>query len=325
MTAARPDGWLVTGGAGFIGSHLAEALLRDGVRVTVLDDLSSGRTANLDRLHACGGELFRFMPGSILDAAALGQALDGVGVVANLAAQVSVARSVADPAETMRINDDGFRAVLAAATAAGVRRFVYASSAAVYGDNPALPLVETADLRPLSPYADSKIANEQAARETAAAVPGASLTGLRFFNVYGPHQSVSGGYAAVIPAWRAALRAGRPPVVFGDGGQTRDFCHISDVVAVIRAAAAQARPGAAVYNVGSGATVTLLELLAVMSDLLRAAGGNPLPPVHEAPRPGDIRHSACDIGRLCGDLGHRPAVSLADGLAPLMSEPETAS
>lgn len=322
MGTLAGQSWLITGGAGFIGSNLVESLLRDGAFVTVLDDLSSGTATNLDRLRTYPGGRLRFILGSILENGAVSDAMGEADIVVHLAAQVSVAKSVADPAGTWRINGDGFRGILDAALTAGVRRVVYASSAAVYGDNPDLPLAEMADLRPLSPYADSKVANERVAAEVAITADDLSITGLRFFNVYGSHQSVSNGYAAIIPAWRAALRDGRAPVIYGDGGQTRDFCHVSDAIAVIRAIGEASRPGAAVYNVGSGKSTRLLDLLEVMARLARCRGLPVQAPVFEATRPNDIRHSACDIGALGRVFGYRPVVNIQDGLARLMAETE---
>ncbi|EKV26058.1 UDP-glucose 4-epimerase [Caenispirillum salinarum AK4] len=319
MTDVPDRTWLITGGAGFIGSNLAERLLRDGRSVIVLDDLSTGTAANVDRLRAAGGERFRLVEADLLDEAALAEAMSGTDVIVNLAAQVSVPASVADPSTTHRINTEGFETILRVAGAGGARRIVYASSSAVFGDNPNLPLVEEAETRPMSPYAESKLANERAAAAHVKAHPGATVTGLRFFNVYGPHQSATGGYAAVIPAWRKALTEGRAPVIYGDGQQTRDFCHVSDVTAVIRAAAVAASEGAApLYNVGAGHAVTLLELLDVMSGLARRAGHSVRDAVFEAERPGDIRHSSCDIARVTSALGVVPSVTLAEGLAPMM-------
>lgn len=313
----RENRWLITGGAGFIGSNLAADLLRAGTPVTVLDDLSSGQMRNIDRLGEYG-DLFRFVRANVLDSGAAASALEGAGVLVNLAAQVSVARSIARPDETLLINDGGFRTVSALALDAGVRRIVFASSAAVYGENPIQPLTEQSRRQPQSPYAESKVANETAAAEMADRHPDISVTGLRFFNIYGPDQAATGGYAAVIPAWLAAAEAGMPPVIFGDGGQTRDLCHVSDVVAVIRAVVRAARPGASVYNVGSGTSVTLLELLETINKLARQVGCILPPPLFERARAGDIRYSSCDVEALMRDIGWRPQVNLEEGLRALV-------
>jgi nucleoside-diphosphate-sugar epimerase len=315
----RENRWLITGGAGFIGSNLAADLLRAGTPVTVLDDLSSGQVRNIDRLREYG-DLFRFVRASILDREGTASALEEVNVLVNLAAQVSVARSMARPDETLMINDRGFRTVSTLALEVGVRRIVFASSAAVYGDNPVLPLTEQSERRPQSPYAQSKVANETAAAELADRYPDLSVTGLRFFNVYGPNQTVSSGYAAVIPAWLAAQERSVPPVIFGDGRQTRDFCYVSDVVAIIRAIVRGARLGASVYNVGCGTSVTLLELLETINKLVRGVGSVLPPPVFEEQRPGDIRHSSCDIATPMRDIGWRPQVSLEEGLWTLITD-----
>jgi len=318
MTLAGP--WLVTGGAGFIGSNLVATLLANGEQVVVLDDLSTGTYANVERFVVLGGMRFRFIEGSILDRDALAAAVKDVSVVVNLAAQVSVLRSIENPTETLTVNAEGFRRVLQAAAESGVRRILYASSAAIYGDNPDQPLAEEAIPRPLSPYAESKVANEQDAGKFAHAHPGAVVAGFRFFNIYGPNQRLGGGYASVIPAWLHAMAENRPPVIYGNGLQTRDFCHVDDVITALRrvGGGGLAR-GAHVFNVGSGCSITLLELLEVMTGL-HATAGMPVPlPIFKPSRAHDIRHSACSIDRARSNFGFVSTVELRDGLRSLVS------
>lgn len=305
--------WLVTGGAGFIGSHLVEALLGLGQQVVVLDDGSTGRWANLDGL---GGDLRR-VEGDIRDPRACAEAMAGVRVVLHQAALGSVPRSMDDPKTSHSVNVDGFVTVLEAARAAGVERVVYASSSSVYGGLAALPATEGAALAPQSPYAATKVANEALAAGWWAAY-GLSTVGLRYFNVCGARQRADGAYTAVVPRWVRALADGERPVIFGDGLTSRDFCPVGNVVqANLRAAVGPAAVGGRVYNVALGQRTTLLELAGLLRELLveRGVPCEPLSPVHEPFRPGDVRHTHADLTRIQRDLGYRPEVSLREGLA----------
>ncbi|MCX7819950.1 MAG: NAD-dependent epimerase/dehydratase family protein [Kiritimatiellae bacterium] len=300
---------LVTGGAGFIGSHLVEALAADGVEVRAFDNLSSGRAENLAGVRG----RVDLIVGDVRSEAQLAAAMDGVGVVVHLAALVSVADSVERPAENYEINVMGTVRVLEAARAAGVRRVVCASSAAVYGNEPTLPKREDMPPVPASPYAAAKLAGEQIAR-VHAELYGLGTVSLRFFNVYGPRQDPSSPYSGVISRFVEALARGEPPRVFGDGRQTRDFVFVRDVVAAIRRAADSPAVGRGeVFNVGTGRASSLLEVLGVLGPL---AGHSPAPRF-EPPRPGDVRHSVADISRIREVLGFEPGVTLADGLAEL--------
>ena len=315
--------WLITGGAGFIGSNLAVRLLTAGASVRVLDDLSTGRREAIAQLTGLGGRRFRFIEGSLLDQPLLATACDGVDVAVNLAAQVSVPKSIEDPETTRRINVEGFRCLLAAVSQAKVGRVLFASSSAVYGDNPSIPLAETAQPRPLNPYAESKVCNERDAADFAARHPETPALGFRFFNVYGSGQSADGGYAAVIPAWMAALTTRRPPIVHGDGLQTRDFCHVDDVSDALHRAGHGTAAPSGLYNVASGRPLALLDLLALMSMLHEHASGRKAPqPQFQPPRAGDIRHSASDISKSRAMLGFTPTVSLKDGLSRLLAAVE---
>jgi UDP-glucose 4-epimerase len=295
---------LVTGGAGFIGSHLVDALVGGGAEVVVLDDLSTGFA---DRVNASA----TLVEGDIVDAATVGAAAAGCEVVFHLAAHRAVQRSVEQPLETDRANVGGTLTVLAAARDAGVRRVVSASSSSVYGGAEVLPTPEDAPLVPRSPYAVSKLAGEHYAR-VFWELYGLETVSLRYFNVYGPRQRPDSRYAAVIPLFVDALLHARSPEVHGDGLQSRDFTFVADAVAAsLRAAEAPAeRAAGRAYNVAGGAAYTLLDLLARLERII----GVQVAPAHVAPRPGDVRHTRADVRAAADDLGHRPAVSFDDGL-----------
>ncbi len=298
---------LVTGGAGFIGSHLVDALLARGYRVRVVDDFSTGHWENLADAEATGR--VEVWEGSVEDPALLRVAMKGVRWVFHLAARIFVAESVDDPVAYHRTNVLGTVQVLQAAREAGVERVVLASSAAVYGVPERLPLGEDAPLRPLSPYAAEKIANEMDARVfTHLGLP---VVALRLFNVYGPRQRPDNPYAAVIVAFLSRWLQGRAPVVYGDGSQTRDFVYVGDVVqAFLRAAQAPQAPGG-VFNVCRGRAVSLLDLLAAMRPLFP----DHVPePEFAPPRPGDIPHSIGDPTRAREVLGFQAQTSLEQGL-----------
>jgi UDP-N-acetylglucosamine/UDP-N-acetyl-alpha-D-glucosaminouronate 4-epimerase len=297
---------LVTGGAGFIGSNLVRGLLDIGERVRVLDDLSTGRAENLDGVLD-GVDLVH---GDIRVPETVRWATEGAEVVYHLAALPSVARSVADPLPTHRVNVDGTLNLLQAALAAGVRRVVYASSSSVYGDTPTLPKHEDMPVSPLSPYAASKLAGEAYCRAFATAY-GLETTGLRFFNVFGPRQDPGSEYAAVVPTFITAMLDGRSPQIFGDGTQSRDFTFVGNVVQACQLAAAAPPAAGQVMNVGCGARTSLLELVGELNDLL----GTRIEPSFSEPRTGDVRHSEAAIARAEELIGYRPAVGVREGLA----------
>jgi len=301
---------LVTGGAGFIGSHLVDALVERGAQVRVLDDLSTGRRENL------AGVLDRIelLEGDIRDAETCRRAADGVRVVLHQAALGSVPRSMEDPATTIAVNVSGTANVFAAARDASVARVVYASSSSVYGDSAALPKREGEEGRPLSPYALSKAMDEELAEVFGAAF-GLELVGLRYFNVYGPRQDPAGPYAAVVPRFFAACRAGEAPVIHGAGEQSRDFTYVADAVAAnLAAAAAPAEACGRAYNVAGGRRTTIREIAAEIRHLTQERAGPCPEPVHTEPRPGDVRHSLADLGAARDALGYEPRVPLAEGL-----------
>lgn len=298
------DRVLVTGGAGFIGSHLVRALLVRGDSVCVLDDLSTGQRANLDGVDV------ELVEGSILDEQALAKAAAGARYVFHLAAQVSVPQSVEDPVGTHRINATGTLRVLEAARQAGVERVVYSASCAAYGDEPTLPKQEASALVPTSPYAASKLLGELYGSAWTRSM-GLEVVSLRYFNVFGPRQNPEGGYAAAIPAFVTRTLAGQAIVIHGDGGQTRDFVFVDNVVEANLAAAAAPQAEGQSFNIGSGESTTIQVLV----DTIGALADRTPEVSHGPDRPGDIRHSVADVSRARMVLGYRCNVGLEQGLA----------
>src|SRR5690242_19715885 len=300
---------LVTGGAGFIGSHLVEALVARGDRVRVLDDLSTGRRDNV----ADGAEL---VEGSVADEGAVARAVAGVEVVFHLGALGAVARSVADPRASNTANVDGTLYVLTLARDAGARRVVFASSSSVYGGAVTVPTPESTPLRPRSPYANTKLAGEWYTRLFAELYP-IETVALRYFNVFGPRQRPDSTYAAVIPLFAAALLAGESPTVHGDGKQSRDFTYVADVVgANLAAATAPAEVcSGGVYNVAPGHTTTLLELLAALGEIIDTT----VEPTVVEPRAGDVRRSQADATAARRDLQWEPTWTLESGLREVIT------
>ncbi|MBO9324041.1 MAG: SDR family oxidoreductase [Roseiflexus sp.] len=297
---------LVTGGAGFIGSHLVEALLRRGDRVRVFDNFSTGRYENVKHLH----NDIELIEGDLRDFDAVRRAVASVEVVFHQAALASVQRSVDDPMTTNAVNVTGTLHVLVAARDAGVRRVVFASSSSVYGDTPTLPKVETQVLQPLSPYAVSKLAGEQYCMAFSV-VYGLPSIALRYFNVFGPRQDPHSEYAAVIPRFIDRMVRGLPPIIYGDGLQSRDFTYIENVVDANLAAADAPASCSTVFNVGAGERTSLLDLAAQINRVL----GSHLIPEHHPPRAGDVRHSLASIEAISQALGYAPRITLAEGLA----------
>lgn len=298
--------YLVTGGAGFIGSSIAEELLAKGERVRVLDDFSTGRRSNVEALK---GDV-EVVEGSIVDGAVVARAMKGVEVVFHEAAIPSVARSVEAPAASMLANVQGTTVVLDAARHAGVRRVLFAASSSAYGDTPTLPKVETMTPAPLSPYAVSKLTCEQLMR-VFSSLYGLETLSLRYFNVFGPRQDPSSQYAAVIPNFIKAALEGTRPVVFGDGEQTRDFCFIENTVdANLRGAEASSKLVGQVVNVACGERISLNQLLAYIGE----EAGRALDPIHEPPRAGDVRDSLASIAAARALIGYEPRVLVREGL-----------
>ena len=300
--------YLVTGGAGFIGSHLAEELARRGEQVRVVDNLVTGTRGNLAHLPRVD-----FTEGDLADLEVARRAMDSVDFVLHQAAIPSVPRSMQDPITSHRANVDASLNVLIAARDVGVKRLVYSGSSSVYGDAPTLPKVETMPAAPLSPYALQKLIAEQYC-QMFTRLFGLETVSIRYFNVFGPRQDPSSPYSGVISLFISALCEGRQPTIYGDGEQTRDFTYVANVVdAVLRACHA---PGASgeVINVATADRISLNRLLQTIRDLVGADVETRAEPLYAAARPGDVRHSQADIQKAGRLLGYEPTVSFADGL-----------
>ncbi|MGA9770558.1 MAG: SDR family oxidoreductase [Blastocatellia bacterium] len=302
--------YLVTGGAGFIGSHICERLLKDGHNVRVLDNFVSGKEANLESI---GGDV-ELIRGDITDRRTVSEAMKGVEIVFHEAALGSVPRSVADPMTTHEVNLTGTLNILLGARDAGVRRVVYASSSSVYGDTEVLPKREDMMGQPLSPYALSKLGGEHYI-SIFNRLYGFEAVALRYFNIFGPRQDPESQYAAVIPRFVMALLEGRQPVIYGDGGQSRDFTYVENVVeANLLASEADGAAGRA-FNVACGGRYSLLDLLGKMKEIL----GSDIEPIHEAARAGDVRDSQASIEAAARTLGYRVTVEFDEGLRRTVS------
>jgi UDP-N-acetylglucosamine 4-epimerase len=323
--AAGPRRWLVTGSAGFIGSHLVEALLALGQDVVGLDNFATGHRRNLDEVGAAVGPVrwarHRFVEADIRDLAACRDACRGIDVVLHQAALGSVPRSLTDPIATNASNVDGFLNMLVAARDAGVRRFVYAASSSTYGDEQALPKVEDRIGRPLSPYAVTKLVNELYA-DVFGRCYGMESIGLRYFNVFGPRQDPEGAYAAVIPRWVRAMLVGDEVVVNGDGETSRDFCYVENAVQANLLAATTTQPEAVnqIYNVAVDDRTSLNRLFELLREALAATvpAARDVRPTFRDFRPGDVRHSQADIGKARRLLGYAPTHTLVDGIRDAM-------
>jgi nucleoside-diphosphate-sugar epimerase len=296
--------YLVTGGAGFIGSHITEELVRRGERVRVVDSLITGKRENLAHIRNV-----EFMEGDLADLDVARRAVEGMDYVLHQAAIPSVPRSVTDPITSNRANVDASLNVLVAARDAGVKRVVYAGSSSAYGNQPTLPKVETMPTAPLSPYALQKLVAEQYC-QMFTALYGLETVTIRYFNVFGPRQDPSSPYSGVISLFISALVRGRQPTIYGDGGQTRDFTYVANVVdGVLRACQAPQASGE-VINVATGGRISLNELFRVIKGLTGAT----VEPVYAEPRAGDVRDSQADIGKAKRLLGYEPLVDLEPGL-----------
>lgn len=300
---------LITGAAGFIGSHLVERLLAQGHAVRVLDNLSTGKRANLPST-----DNVEFLEGDIRHVPTVQSAVQGMDAIVHLAAVASVQASVDDPVGTHATNFDGTLHLLEAARHAGIRRFLYASSAAVYGDNESLPIREDVTPNPLTPYAADKLAGEYYLRFYAAKF-GLDTTAFRFFNIFGPRQDPSSPYSGVISIFTDRLAKRQPVTIFGDGLQTRDFVYVGDLAALLADAIPSRASAGQVVNVGRGQQSSLLDLIAALEKI----SGKTLERNHAAARVGDIRHSCADTRRLQQLFGTVPKIDLATGLSSLLS------
>ncbi len=303
----------ITGGAGFIGSNLAEHLLERDFAVVVIDNLSTGKEQNIAGFAERAGSRFQFLQTDINKTDQLRRAFSGVSYVFHLAAIPSVARSIDDPAATQSSNINGTLSVLTAARDAGVKRVIAASSSSIYGDDPSLPKKENRIGRCLSPYALSKFVTEEYCR-LFYQLYGLETVSLRYFNVFGPRQDPNSDYAAVIPRFSARLLAGNPPVVYGDGEQTRDFTFVANVVDANWKAATSPGIAGEAFNIGCGAQTSLNQLIQKMNKVL----GSQVKPIYESARKGDVRHSLADVSKASGMLGYSPAISLETGLKSVL-------
>jgi UDP-N-acetylglucosamine/UDP-N-acetyl-alpha-D-glucosaminouronate 4-epimerase len=307
---------LVTGGGGFIGSHLVDALLAAGVKTRVLDNFATGRRANLAHV---AGEI-EIVEGDIQSYERVSKAVKGCDAVFHQAALPSVPRSIQDPLTSNATNVIGTLNVLLAARDHDVRRVVYASSSSVYGATPQLPKHEDLPAVPISPYASAKLAGEHYARSFHH-VYGLETVALRYFNVFGPRQDPLSEYAAVIPRFVTCLAAGEPPIIYGNGEQSRDFTYVENVTRANLLAISSDMGAGRVYNIACGEQITLNRLLEALQETI----GSDVKATHAAPRPGDVKHSVADISRARAELGYRPAVGFHDGLArtvaAMLSEP----
>ncbi|MEZ5501994.1 MAG: SDR family oxidoreductase [Halioglobus sp.] len=317
----RPKQWLVTGAAGFIGSHLVERLLKLGQDVTGVDNFATGFRRNLEHVREAVGESswrrFSFLEADICDPGACCESVAGCDYVLHQAALGSVPRSIADPLQSNRANIDGFLNLLVASRDAEVSRFVYAASSSTYGDHPELPKVEERIGKPLSPYAVTKYVNELYA-DVFSRTYGIDCIGLRYFNVFGPRQDPQGAYAAVIPLWFETLLQGASPQINGDGETSRDFCFIDNVVQanLLAATCDNSEAGNQVYNVALGGRTTLNELFYAIRSLVAQgdSAAAAIEPVYAPFRKGDVRHSQADISRARHLLGYEPSHTVEQGL-----------
>ena len=296
--------YLVTGGAGFIGSHLVEELVRRGEHVRVVDNLVTGKRQNIAHVPSVD-----FIEGDLADLEVARAAVNGIDFVLHQAAIPSVPRSVEDPITSNRANVDGSLNVLVAARDAGVKRLVYAGSSSAYGNSPTLPKVETMATAPLSPYALQKLVAEQYC-QMFTQLYGLETVTIRYFNVFGPRQDPSSPYSGVISLFISALCDRRRPTIYGDGEHTRDFTYVANVVdGVLRACAAKEASGE-VINVATGGRISLNTLFTTIRQFV----GAPVEPIYAAPRAGDVKDSQADISKACRLLGYQPIVSFEEGL-----------
>jgi UDP-glucose 4-epimerase len=306
---ASGDTAVVTGGAGFIGSHLVDALIRRGLRVRVLDDFSTGKQENLQQ--AVETKHLSIVVGHVTDPRCVRRITRGADVIFHLAAKVDVQESMRDPIKVNHVNVAGTVTVLEACRKADVNKFVFASSSAVYLDIGSTPIDETAPLGPISPYGTSKLAGEAYVNQSHRTY-GMDTTCLRFFNVYGPRQAMN-AYSGVITIFVNRLLRGKAPLIYGNGKQTRDFVHVSDI-ARASLLVAQEKCSGGVFNVGTGKPTSIAEL----AILLRQAIGQNKPPLFSKAREGDILHNLANIQRIQESVGFKPAITLADGLRDLV-------
>jgi len=300
---------LITGGAGFIGSHLVETLLKKGEKVRVIDNFLTGKKENLSFIKDYPSEQIEVIEGDIRDVETCKNVMKGIDYVLHQAALPSVPRSVKDPITTNEINIKGTLNLLLAAKDMNVKRFVYASSSSIYGDQPVSPKEESLNPAPLSPYAGSKLAAEYYC-SIFYHVYGLETVSLRYFNVFGPRQDPNSPYAAVIPKFITAFLQNKPPEIYGDGEQTRDFTYVEDVVVANILAMEAPNVGGEVFNIACGQNISINQLASIIKDIMQ----KDIDPVHVAPRPGDVRHSLASIEKAKKFLHYSPKWTLKEGL-----------
>ncbi len=303
--------YLVTGGAGFIGSHIATELVKRGENVRVFDNLSTGRTSNLDHIR----DHVAFIEGDLRDAEAVNSAVHGVDYILHQGALPSVPRSINDPIGSNACNVDGTVNILVAAKEFGVKRVVVASSSSVYGNTPTLPKIETMRQSPLSPYAVSKLATEQYAVAFWHSF-GLETVSLRYFNVFGPRQDPKSEYAAVIPKFLSLMLRGESPTIYGDGEQSRDFTYVENVVSANLLSCTAPDVGGEIFNCACNEQISLNQLVEMLNESL----GTNIKPVYAEARPGDVKHSRADISKAEKMLGYKVSVPFSEGLDRLISE-----
>jgi len=302
--------FLITGGAGFIGSHIAEELIRRGEKVRILDNFSTGKRENIAQIQT----QIELIEGDIRSYHTVEQAVEGIDIVIHQAALPSVPRSIDDPITSNEVNINGTLNLLNASKEAGVKRFIFASSSAIYGDNPALPKTEEMLPEPLSPYAVNKLTGESYCK-VFSKVYGLHTVSLRYFNVFGPKQDPDSQYSAVIPKFIKLIKENKQPVINGDGMQTRDFIHVSNIVeANLTAATSDCEPGL-VLNCACGEIIDLITLVKEINTLT----GKNIEPIFGPPVPGDIKHSYADITKIKEKLGWTPKINFKEGLKKLVS------
>lgn len=298
--------YLVTGGAGFIGSHIAEVLAARGDEITILDNLSSGKVENI--LQIGMADNIRFIQGSVTDYSLLRSVCEDIDGIFHQAAQVSVQRSIENPLETHAVNATGTLQLLLAARECGISHMVCASTAAVYGNRPELPKTEGMEPDPLSPYAASKLAVEEYGK-VFSALYGMKVASLRYFNVFGPRQDPGSAYAAAIPKFITQIRDGKPPVVFGDGEQTRDFVYVKDVVRAN--IMAMERHAAGVYNIARGERTSINRLITLLAGIM----GREVTPIYADQKTGDVKHSVADVSQAERSFGFVSEYPISDALS----------
>lgn len=315
--------WFVSGSAGFIGSNLCELLIKAGHQVVGIDNFLTGNKKNVDRVAGIEHGSYQFVDGDVCNQQLVEKLLDGIDIFVHLAGQVSVVKSFLDLPLNNRVNIDGFSSALLASISANIKKFIYASSCAVYGNSDKLPLQECGPVFPLSPYATSKLMNEYLANNFNHNYPEIEFIGLRFFNIFGPWQDPGGDYSAVIPKWVDMIMKNKQPVIYGDGSATRDFCYVNNVCSLIEGVGKKPDLSSSdIFNIASGSSVNLNELLRIIIEVVQKSGIDVknLQPLYSNSRAGEIIHSSADISKAQKILGFEPKIDLHTGIEYMLKE-----